>query len=48
MLRRIVKLNAEAKNFDAVMATLRENANFFSAIPKAKTAKMIFFIIKLF
>jgi hypothetical protein len=38
---RIVKLNAEGRNFDSVMKVLRENAPFFGIIPKAKTAKIV-------
>ncbi len=38
---RITRLYTEAKNLNEVMNLMKKNSNFFSVIPKAKTAKIV-------
>lgn len=38
---RLTKIHTEGREFDVVMGLLKSNTDFFSVIPKAKTAKVV-------
>lgn len=44
---RLARLYTEGKRFDDVMALLKSNSEFFSLIPKAKTAKIVRSILSI-